>query len=199
MLDTVSLATLDSYQNLSVRTLNDQGTDRNRLHCVMGMAGEAGEIEELRSGEYAFSAGIEGEVGDCFWYASTFALQFGWKLSSLVDEIPRSRLGATMPVYFGSRGLVIYAARLMEIWKKLEFYPRPFDEAEVRGLLVNYLGCLLDMCEYLEESPITIAYSNLNKLQHDKLGRYKSGLFTEGESAARNYLNESKAAGTTIV
>lgn len=187
----VTVSSLDEYQALCLRTLNDEGTSRNILHCILGVAGEVGEVTELiGSGAHAPN-GLVGELGDCMWYAAVLAKQFDVRLSLIAvpafspNQIPEHR---------ELNGMVVYAAQMIEVIKKYEFYKKEFPPEKVLGPLSNYLYCLLEVCRFNCLDPIDVAYANINKLA----ARYPDK-FTFENAVNRNNEAESAASGTLII
>jgi len=66
--------TLDDYNVLAVRTLNDLGSFKNNLvHMALGITGEAGEVADVIKKHYAYGKTLDvqhlvEEVGDIMFY-----------------------------------------------------------------------------------------------------------------------------------
>ena len=66
--------TLDDYNALAVRTLNDLGNFKNNLaHMALGITGEAGEVADVIKKHYAYGKTLDvqhlvEEVGDIMFY-----------------------------------------------------------------------------------------------------------------------------------
>jgi len=66
--------TLDDYNVLAIRTLNDLGSFKNNLvHMALGITGEAGEVADVIKKHYAYGKTLDvqhlvEEVGDIMFY-----------------------------------------------------------------------------------------------------------------------------------
>lgn len=181
---TTRVTSLGQYQRLAIRTMRDDGATRKIVHCVMGMMGEAGEVND------STSATLMGELGDCMWYLANLChvtgLAFRVEAQPIApelikEEVVKSRLMATASV-------------MIDMVKKTEFYGKPVDMdllTEHVGYYSAYLGDLIYRNQFTLEQVMT---ANILKLE----ARYKSNKFNADHAINRDYSEESKAAGCEV-
>lgn len=175
------IVSMDEYQSMALRTLNDQGVERNILHCAMGMSGEIGEVLESESNH---DGEVLGEIGDCFWYAACLLSQLEIPISLAVARCTPPDVSPLTPTV----GAIIHAARVIELIKKLTFYGKGYDASILAEHVGQYLLCLFSLCKSHSADPVSLAFANLNKLRV----RYPER-FTVEDALNRDYKAEAQA------
>lgn len=179
----------DEYQRLALRTLNNKTRDMNIVHCAMGMSGEAGEVAELES--LQSTIGLEGELGDCSWYAAVCAEQVGMKFSHVVSQ---ARALVAVLKMDSLLAMVISSSTILEGTKKHLFYGKPIDTDGVKSQLPYYVAGVISYATMAGLVYEEVVFKNINKLA----ARYPEK-FDSDRAINRDYAAESEAAGTTIV
>lgn len=83
--------TLDDYNVLAVRTLNDLGRFKNNLvHMALGITGEAGEVADVIKKHYAYGKALDvqhlvEEVGDIMFYLNGLLAEVDVEWSEVLD------------------------------------------------------------------------------------------------------------------
>jgi NTP pyrophosphatase (non-canonical NTP hydrolase) len=84
----------NDYQVRAMRTAKYKSMDTQRLCAVLGLGGEAGEVQELfkkfwRKNDMEvkfdseFRNSLKFELGDILWYVASLANSMGWDLDDL--------------------------------------------------------------------------------------------------------------------
>ena len=83
--------TINEYQQLALRTLNPQLSEKNVLiNGVMGLCGESGEVidlvkKHLAQGHPLDKEKIAKELGDVAWYLAETAYAIGYPLEEILQ------------------------------------------------------------------------------------------------------------------
>ena len=94
--------TLDDYNVLAVRTLNDLGNFKNNLvHMALGITGEAGEVADVIKKHYAYGKTLDvqhlvEEVGDIMFYLNGLLAEVDVEWSEVL-ELNIKKLEARYP------------------------------------------------------------------------------------------------------
>ena len=94
--------TLDDYNVLAVRTLNDLGSFKNNLgHMALGITGEAGEVADVIKKHYAYGKTLDvqhlvEEVGDIMFYLNGLLAEVDVEWSEVL-ELNIKKLEARYP------------------------------------------------------------------------------------------------------
>lgn len=178
----------NEYAYGAVRTLAPNPLKESTLHCIMGMAGEAGEFAET---PYGSREKRIGEIGDCFWYAACFAMEHGM----MFDDVVKTAMSAGH-VFDGrspEERALLFADRLIDRIKKVFFYGKPLNVGEFMPDYLGYVAGVMAMCGKMSVSPLMVCSANLKKL----FERYPEK-FDADRAINRDYLAESKAAGIDL-
>ena len=178
---------IDEYQSLAHRTMKQEEIPKMMLHCIMGMAGEVGELREAMGPE---GETIVGELGDCMWYSANLCQILGYKMTHLFQrEVAGVGLGWSL-----IDQMMVASSRLIELAKKHEFYGKGYDLAELENYLAMYLHALVKLILSYELDVEYVAETNIKKLEK----RYPDLRFDAMRAKNRDYAAESKAAGINI-
>lgn len=178
---------IDDYQRLAVRTRKPDPRNRAMMHCIMGMSGEVGELRECITDK---DSGIMGEFGDCLWYSANLADLFGMSLTEVMNaEVVGGFIGWSLVDQ-----LLVSAARLVEMAKKVEFYGQEYPIDATKNYLAMYVQALVRLIIFHEGSVETVAEANIKKLEK----RYPELRFDEKKAVNRDYSAESEAASISI-
>lgn len=181
----------DDYQAGALRTLNRLTFLENVTHCVMGMAGEAGEFAEL---PYENREKRIGEIGDCMWYAAVCAHELGIKFSEVTyAAILLEERGCEFKHMAGEVRAMLYANRMIDLVKKSVFYGKVLDQGKLGDLLICYVAALISMSRKTSIMLLEAGALNIKKLY----ARYPDK-FDHDRAINRNYSAESAAAGIEI-
>jgi len=150
------------YQDQACRTLNDKGKDLNVLHCVLGMAGELGEIDQHTSKQNLIE-----ELGDFMWYAAVLCSVLELRLGKVMTPLTPISLkeGA-------SSRLLCAVSTLVDKVKRKMFYNKELNEADVIGAVAQALAAVTSMAEASSLSMQTIAELNIRKLSTRYPGKF---------------------------
>lgn len=190
----------NEYRKLALRTLNHQGKDRNILHCILGMVGEAGELSELIDFSKALAPSIDrskaiGELGDCLWYAAVLSEELDVDFNTLMaDASSVDRGGVIHEMKTAYERLLIQSCRMADLVKKTVFYGKKLDEPKLTHMMFQYLIAFTEACALLSVQSLVVAEINIKKLE----ARYPEK-FDADRAINRDYEAESKAAGIQIV
>lgn len=94
--------TLDDYNVLAIRTLNDLGSFKNNLvHMALGITGEAGEVADVIKKHYAYGKTLDvqhlvEEVGDIMFYLNGLLAEVDVEWSEVL-ELNIKKLEARYP------------------------------------------------------------------------------------------------------
>ena len=83
--------TIDDYNVLAIRTLNDLGSFKNNLvHMALGITGEAGEVADVIKKHYAYGKTLDvqhlvEEVGDIMFYLNGLLAEVDVEWSEVLD------------------------------------------------------------------------------------------------------------------
>lgn len=183
------------YQKLAIRTIPEDTFTRKMLHCAMGMMGELGELMELSPNTVQPKEqveGVVGEIGDCFWYVANLCeimgLDFEHVLDSPTDLGPRPNL-------YGEKRAVMWAARLIDITKKVEFYGKEPPMLEIIDCIYGYVHAVKRIAEIARVPVLYALQANIKKLE----ARYPDLKFNREHALNRDYEAESLASGEKIV
>lgn len=178
----------NEYAHGAVRTLAPNPLKESTLHCIMGMAGEAGEFAET---SYDDKEKRLGEIGDCFWYAACFAFEHGMNF----DDVVAAAITSSNPLIHLSpekRGL-LYSARMIDRIKKVWFYKKDLNVGEFMPDYLGYVSSLMAMCSKTSVAPLMVCTINLKKLA----ARYPDK-FDADRANNRDTQAESAAAGVDV-
>lgn len=190
----------NEYRKLALRTLNHQGKDRNILHCILGMVGEAGELSEIIGFSKTLAPAIDrgqaiGELGDCLWYAAVLSEELNTDFEGLMFDAKHvDRGGVIHDMKTPYERLLIQSCRMADLVKKTVFYGKKLDEAKLIHMLFQYLIAFNEACSLLLVQGLVVAEINIKKLE----ARYPDKFDAE-RAINRDYDAESKAAGVQIV
>ena len=180
---------LTEYQVGAVRTMPDLSVERQTLHCIMGMMGEAGEVMEV---PYDDRERRIKEMGDCMWYSAILFYIYGEDFASAWKEAEET-YDPTHSHRSCEEKAVVMAAKLTDIIKKCEFYGTPIIWADLRPLALGYLSALSAMCSKTGVMILSVGQINLNKLKARYPEKFDADLAvnrnTDAEDAAMGVTN----------
>jgi hypothetical protein len=192
----IKLKNFEEYQAHALRTLAPGYTHaEDVMHAVMGMVGEVGEIMEHSPAHWEAKGDPRiGEIGDCMWYCAVLARRLSYNFAVVIEAAKYKQVKPTeFPEHTADVRASIYAARLMEVVKKVYFYKKTPDWMVVYELLVSYVAELLAICAFVGADPLYVAEVNVNKLAT----RFPDK-FSEEKAINRDYAAESAATGESI-
>lgn len=161
----MNMQRFDEYQLGAIRTMPDLTQQDQIVHCLFGMAGEAGEVFELQVALIDDNTAYEKEIGDCLWYSAVLGYTAGDTLSSLIAEAVTLDAGdVTEAATYGDR-LVIFSSRLIDVAKKAKFYSGTIDWGVIRPHVLRYLRELYHLTYSLGVSFEEVCDKNLSKLR----------------------------------
>lgn len=168
MSEEIRITSPDEYQAAAVRTLPDYGFEKNVLHCIMGMAGESGEVTEL----VQLSAPAKAlkrvlEAGDCFWYAACLSEVLGIPFSWVDGEaqVVFERGDSEFPTSRTEERIHVWSSRMVDRCKKTIFYGKELDQKALTHELVFYVAALLSYCQKIAVMRHDVWTANIKKLK----------------------------------
>ena len=174
----VTLLNFDDYQEKALRTLAPDTHQMVIAHCVVGIAGEVGEIlrAELTSN---LNNEIE-EIGDTLWYCAvlsryleiTSGLRFSEvvKTATMLDHYP-------IPNALNMDVLVLSSGEMLDALKRHLFYKKPLNDQALYEQLIRVVYCLMKRAKYRHQTDLLkVGTYNITKLAlrfGDKYSEFK--------------------------
>lgn len=178
----IEIKNLADYQAGAVRTMPDLSIERQTLHCIMGMMGEAGEVMEIPYGERDRSIK---EIGDCMWYSAILFHIYGEDFAVAWREAEEA-LEKPLNIRTCEERAVIFAAQMTDLIKKCEFYGTPILWIEIRPMALNYLYAISSLCSKIGVMPLSVGQVNLNKLRTRYPDKFDADLAVNRDTAAED-------------
>lgn len=184
-----AIRNMTEYQVGAVRTMPDLSVERQTLHCIMGMMGEAGEVMEVPFDDR--ERRIK-EMGDCMWYSAILFYIHGEDFAAAWKEAEET-YDPTHAHRSCEEKAVVMAAKMTDIIKKCEFYGTPIIWSDLRPLALGYLAALSAMGSKAGVMILTVGQINLNKLKARYPEKFDADLAvnrnTDAEDAAMGVTN----------
>lgn len=152
---------LNQYQTLAARTIGCTDTEPMKMHALLGLASECGELSEA----YYLEPVVKDdhavkELGDMMWMIAELCTAYGWKLQTVLktDEWPLYR---EMQVQY----LVRDVGYLLGLYQKTYQGHALMEEAVQKTLRKIYRG-ILSVVATLDNVTIdTVLWINIEKLE----------------------------------
>lgn len=152
---------LNQYQTLAARTIGCTDVEPMKMHALLGLASECGELSEAYYLEpVVFDGHAVRELGDMMWMVAELCTAFGWKLE---DVLKREE----WPLYkeMQCQYLVRDVGYLLGLFQKTYQGHALSDYAVQKALRKVYKG-VLSVIATLENVTIdTVLWTNIEKLE----------------------------------
>lgn len=189
----MDITDFNQYQEGALRSLSPARLLANpvlehALHCVLGMAGEAGEFAET---PYSESEKRIGELGDCLWYSAVLANVLDCRLEDLIGHA--EGFPCEFPTMLPEMQAMVHAARAVDLVKKSVYYSKPLEVVALHRHLIQFLSVLLLLAAKTNINLLFAADVNLKKLRQRYPDKFCAAL-----AINRDYKAESVAAGCEV-